>query len=304
MAEAFPMIEILNRRTRAIVQLFILVISCCTQAFAGIQETIATYEVVQQKTYNSLCEKISTIATTTWGEKFGYWAKINYKRNPEEALPKEYFNLVQRYIGLELGKIGETIQLSKRFTFQQEADNPRKSTIKKNTARAYVSLWTGRLIIPKSVILTPSRLDFAKFGLQRAIFGGLAINTNMKDVFFNGVPTRLYMDYAESSGIVVHIRGLQNGKMPLYSTIPERIPEYNSSYLWGLFQEMSRKPKFCSTLDRIESLFRNAVPEYTGGKIKDSTQLARASAATWVYILEHSQEIDMTFAEVEIAYVR
>ena len=244
-------------------------------------ELISGYTAAMQRTMDEIHAQLEDVIQPVWREKFAYWEENSPKQPLNTYLPDEVIKKVKRCVGLELGRISETLRYSERFVISTQEKCESKGQA--------VCLWKGEIQVPLVVEQHPTHQQIAKYAVAQAIESSVPIAQKCGQMYFNGYPTNITLDGEQTKGITIHLTNPKVVNRNIFG-IPS-IAKFNDSYFWGYLQKISQRPSFCT--DSVSAKVH--YPKLYGAK--------HYQQKVGVYMLLHDHAImPCTISEVTIYY--
>lgn len=212
----------------------LLYFAACTPLFSA--ELISGYTAAMQRDMDEIRARLENIIQPVWREKFTYWEKNPPSQPLNTYLPDEVLEKVKRCVGLELGRISETMRYSERFAISAQKQGTGKTPA--------VRLWRGEIQVPLVVEQHPTGQQIAKYAIARAIEDGVPISQKCGQMYFNGYPTKITLDAAQTKGLSICLTNPKLENRNILGT--PFISQFNGSYFWGYLQKISQRPSFCT----------------------------------------------------------
>lgn len=212
----------------------VLSFAVCTPLFSA--ELKLGYTAAMQRTMDEIRARLENIIQPVWREKFVYWEKNPPKHPLNTYLPDEVIEKVKRCVGLELGRISETMRYSERFAISEQKQGASKTPV--------VCLWRGEIQVPLVVKQYPTHQQIARYAIARAIESGVPITQKCGQMYFNGYPTKITLDGEQTKGLSMCLTELKLENRNIFG-VPS-IAKFNDSYFWGYLQRISQRPGFCA----------------------------------------------------------
>ena len=257
----------------------LLYFAACTPLFSA--ELISGYTAAMQRDMDEIRARLENIIQPVWREKFAYWEKNPPSQPLNTYLPDEVLEKVKRCVGLELGRISETMRYSERFAISAQKQGAGKTTA--------VCLWRGEIQVPLVVEQHPTGQQIAKYAIARSIEDDVPISQKCGQMYFNGYPTNITLDGEPTKGITIHLTNTKVVNRNIFG-VPS-IAKLNDSYFWGYLQRISQRPGFCT--DSVSA--KVYYPKLHGAKYHQQR--------VGVYMLLHDYAtLPCTISEVAIYY--